>query len=168
MCIPCLCCMPSRLVYSPQRRHRPPAPAGHPDKPGPPVLGLFQHGGGRVGLYGDSNCLDSSHTRGHCFQLLSKLLTWAAGGVSRGLGKMPTAARLSGSAGSRRTRHWLAGSHHAAPQSLPPARPPVAQEVPQLTPAAAQLAAPLGNFEGMPPRRSDYNFTEARLLSAAQ
>jgi len=46
------------------------------------VLGLFQHGTGRVGLYGDSNCLDSSHSRSKCFKLLTAMLAWAAGEVS--------------------------------------------------------------------------------------
>lgn len=49
---------------------------------GPPALGLFQHGAGRVVLYGDSNCLDSSHARSKCFGLLAATLEWAAGGVS--------------------------------------------------------------------------------------
>lgn len=57
-------------------------PADQPDKPGPPVLALYNHGAGRVGLYGDSNCLDSSHSRSKCFKLLTAMLTWAAGGVS--------------------------------------------------------------------------------------
>ena len=43
------------------------------------VLGLFQHGGGRVALYGDSNCLDSSHQRTSCFEFLKPLLAWTAG-----------------------------------------------------------------------------------------
>lgn len=47
------------------------------------MLALFQHGLGRVGLYGDSNCLDSSHSRSRCFALLASMLKWAAGEVSR-------------------------------------------------------------------------------------
>ena len=43
------------------------------------VLGLFQHGSGRVALYGDSNCLDSSHQRTSCFEFLKPLLAWTAG-----------------------------------------------------------------------------------------
>ena len=44
------------------------------------MLGLLRHGGGRVALYGDSNCLDSSHQQGNCHDLLLKLLAFAAGG----------------------------------------------------------------------------------------
>jgi membrane-bound transcription factor site-1 protease len=40
------------------------------------VLGLTQHKGGRVAVYGDSNCLDSSHMRYPCFRLLSKLIQY--------------------------------------------------------------------------------------------
>ena len=42
------------------------------------VLGLMQHKGGRVAVYGDSNCLDSSHMRSPCFRLLAKLLQYVA------------------------------------------------------------------------------------------
>ncbi len=43
------------------------------------VLGLTQHNsGGRVAVYGDSNCLDSSHMRSPCFRLLAKLLQYVA------------------------------------------------------------------------------------------
>ncbi|CAL8462817.1 g2351 [Coccomyxa elongata] len=46
------------------------------------VLGLTQHnGGGRVAVYGDSNCLDSSHMRSPCFRLLAKLLQYVATGT---------------------------------------------------------------------------------------
>jgi membrane-bound transcription factor site-1 protease len=47
------------------------------------VLALLQHGAGRLGLYGDSNCLDSSHSRSRCFKLLAKMLEWASGKVGR-------------------------------------------------------------------------------------
>ena len=43
------------------------------------ILGLLQHGSGRVALYGDSNCLDSSHQRTSCFEFLKPLLAWTAG-----------------------------------------------------------------------------------------
>ena len=43
------------------------------------ILGLFQHGSGRVALYGDSNCLDSSHQQTSCFEFLKPLLAWTAG-----------------------------------------------------------------------------------------
>ena len=34
------------------------------------VLGVVQHGKGHVALYGDSNCLDSSHMNSNCYQFL--------------------------------------------------------------------------------------------------
>ncbi|XP_050396545.1 membrane-bound transcription factor site-1 protease [Patella vulgata] len=47
-----------------------------------PILGLYQtHSkltGGRVVLYGDSNCLDTSHLQKDCFWLLSALLEYTA------------------------------------------------------------------------------------------
>lgn len=42
------------------------------------VLGVTAYEKGRVAVYGDSNCLDSSHMRTPCFRLLSKLLTYVA------------------------------------------------------------------------------------------
>ena len=42
------------------------------------MLGLTEHKGGRVAVYGDSNCLDSSHMRSPCFRLLAKLLQYVA------------------------------------------------------------------------------------------
>lgn len=41
------------------------------------VLGLAEHVGGRLAVYGDSNCLDSSHQRTPCYALLAKLARWA-------------------------------------------------------------------------------------------
>lgn len=40
------------------------------------ILGLLKHGnnGGHVILYGDSNCLDSSHMNSNCYELLHQLL----------------------------------------------------------------------------------------------
>ncbi|KAL5022745.1 hypothetical protein ScPMuIL_001900 [Solemya velum] len=46
-----------------------------------PILGLHQStpaGSGRVVLYGDSNCLDSSHLQKDCFWLLSAMLEYTA------------------------------------------------------------------------------------------
>jgi hypothetical protein len=40
------------------------------------VLGLLAHKKGRLGVYGDSNCLDSSHMRSSCFRLLTSLLSY--------------------------------------------------------------------------------------------
>ena len=52
------------------------------------ILGLLQHGSGRVALYGDSNCLDSSHQRTSCFDFLKPLLAWTAG-VSGTASRLP-------------------------------------------------------------------------------
>jgi len=43
-----------------------------------PVLGFTKHGEGRVAVYGDSNCLDSSHQRSSCFGLLIKAIQYVA------------------------------------------------------------------------------------------
>ena len=42
------------------------------------VLGLSEHGLGRLITYGDSNCLDSSHQRSSCYQLLQSIIRYAA------------------------------------------------------------------------------------------
>ena len=38
------------------------------------TLGLTTHGNGRLAVYGDSNCLDSSYQSDHCFELLDAML----------------------------------------------------------------------------------------------
>ncbi|MQL91736.1 hypothetical protein Taro_024341 [Colocasia esculenta] len=38
------------------------------------ILGLLEVGGGRITVYGDSNCLDSSHMVTNCYWLLRKIL----------------------------------------------------------------------------------------------
>ena len=38
------------------------------------TLGLTAHGNGRLAVYGDSNCLDSSYQSDHCFELLDAML----------------------------------------------------------------------------------------------
>ncbi|XP_059306975.1 subtilisin-like protease SBT6.1 [Lycium ferocissimum] len=39
-----------------------------------PILGILEVGGGRIAVYGDSNCLDSSHMVTNCYGLLKKML----------------------------------------------------------------------------------------------
>uniref|UniRef100_A0A8C4SAC7 Membrane-bound transcription factor peptidase, site 1 n=1 Tax=Erpetoichthys calabaricus TaxID=27687 RepID=A0A8C4SAC7_ERPCA len=49
-----------------------------------PILGLYQtpsDGGGRIALYGDSNCIDDSHRQKDCFWLLDALLHYTSFGV---------------------------------------------------------------------------------------
>ncbi|KAK4481216.1 hypothetical protein RD792_012099 [Penstemon davidsonii] len=43
-----------------------------------PILGLLEVGGGRIGVYGDSNCLDSSHMVTNCYWLLKKILDFTS------------------------------------------------------------------------------------------
>ncbi|XP_011093585.1 subtilisin-like protease SBT6.1 isoform X1 [Sesamum indicum] len=43
-----------------------------------PILGLLEVGGGRIAVYGDSNCLDSSHMVTNCYWLLKKILDFTA------------------------------------------------------------------------------------------
>lgn len=42
------------------------------------ILGLLEVAGGRVAVYGDSNCLDSSHMVTNCYWLLKKILDFTA------------------------------------------------------------------------------------------
>ncbi|KAL2251190.1 UNVERIFIED_CONTAM: Subtilisin-like protease SBT6.1 [Sesamum indicum] len=46
-----------------------------------PILGLLEVGGGRIAVYGDSNCLDSSHMVTNCYWLLKKILDFTARNV---------------------------------------------------------------------------------------
>lgn len=43
-----------------------------------PILGAVEVGKGRVAVYGDSNCLDSSHMVSNCYWLLKKLLDFTS------------------------------------------------------------------------------------------
>ncbi|KAI3781823.1 hypothetical protein L2E82_11849 [Cichorium intybus] len=47
---------------------------GPTDKGDAAILGLLDFGAGRIAVYGDSNCLDSSHLVSDCFWLLQKIL----------------------------------------------------------------------------------------------
>lgn len=42
------------------------------------VLGFAEHGDGRLAVYGDSNCLDSSHQRSSCHSLLLNAILYVA------------------------------------------------------------------------------------------
>ncbi|XP_031484955.1 subtilisin-like protease SBT6.1 [Nymphaea colorata] len=42
------------------------------------ILGLVEMGGGRIAVYGDSNCLDSSHMVTNCYWLLQKMLDYTS------------------------------------------------------------------------------------------
>ncbi|CAI9100335.1 OLC1v1037310C2 [Oldenlandia corymbosa var. corymbosa] len=46
-----------------------------------PILGLVGVGNGRVAVYGDSNCLDSSHMVTNCYWLLKKMLNYTSKNV---------------------------------------------------------------------------------------
>jgi hypothetical protein len=53
--------------------------AGHSSsaKVGPyDVLGLLQHGAGRVATFGDASCVDANHATTHCHGLLHSMLLW--------------------------------------------------------------------------------------------
>ncbi|CAG0912859.1 unnamed protein product, partial [Notodromas monacha] len=58
------------------------------------ILGLYEKpGGGRIGLYGDSNCLDSAHMHKDCFWLLEALLDFCnSGNLPSVLGDMASNA----------------------------------------------------------------------------
>lgn len=46
-----------------------------------PVLGFLKAGTGHIAVYGDSNCLDSSHMVTNCFWLLKKMLDYTSNRV---------------------------------------------------------------------------------------
>ncbi|KAL1189201.1 Subtilisin-like protease SBT6.1 [Cardamine amara subsp. amara] len=50
-------------------------------KEDPAVLGLLDIGEGRIGVYGDSNCLDSSHMVTNCYWLLKKMLDFTSSNI---------------------------------------------------------------------------------------
>ncbi|XP_057390005.1 membrane-bound transcription factor site-1 protease isoform X2 [Balaenoptera acutorostrata] len=75
-----------------------------------PILGLYQipaEGGGRIVLYGDSNCLDDSHRQKDCFWLLDALLQFTSYGV--------TPPSLSHSGARQRPP---SGAHSVAPERM--------------------------------------------------
>ncbi|RUS72713.1 hypothetical protein EGW08_019524 [Elysia chlorotica] len=99
-----------------------------------PILGLHQVDSGpiagRVALYGDSNCLDSSHMQKDCFWMLSALLEFTAHdswpGVLSSLKKVTlpplydVPARMEGNHLQRYSK-VIEGSHGIAhPRPLPP------------------------------------------------
>ncbi|XP_057750293.1 subtilisin-like protease SBT6.1 [Arachis stenosperma] len=47
-------------------------------KPDSPILGFTEMGEGRIAVYGDSNCLDSSHMVTNCYWLLKKMLDFTS------------------------------------------------------------------------------------------
>ncbi|XWS69891.1 hypothetical protein CRYUN_Cryun03dG0002600 [Craigia yunnanensis] len=46
-----------------------------------PILGLLDVGEGRIAVYGDSNCLDSSHMVTNCYWLLRKILDFTGSNI---------------------------------------------------------------------------------------
>ncbi|MBA0835654.1 hypothetical protein Goarm_007924 [Gossypium armourianum] len=46
-----------------------------------PILGLLDAGEGRIAIYGDSNCLDSSHMVTNCYWLLRKILDFTGSNI---------------------------------------------------------------------------------------
>lgn len=45
------------------------------------ILGLAEVGSGRISVYGDSNCLDSSHMVTNCYWLLKKILDFTSANI---------------------------------------------------------------------------------------
>ncbi|KAL3642980.1 Membrane-bound transcription factor site-1 protease [Castilleja foliolosa] len=52
--------------------------SGGMSKADSPILGLLEVSGGRIAVYGDSNCLDSSHMVTNCYWLLKRILDFTA------------------------------------------------------------------------------------------
>lgn len=46
-----------------------------------PIIGLLEAGEGRIAVYGDSNCLDSSHMVTNCYWLLRKILDYTSSNI---------------------------------------------------------------------------------------
>ncbi|KAJ0030255.1 hypothetical protein Pint_13187 [Pistacia integerrima] len=46
-----------------------------------PIIGLLEAGEGRIAVYGDSNCLDSSHMVTNCYWLLRKILDFTSSNI---------------------------------------------------------------------------------------
>ncbi|GKV06606.1 hypothetical protein SLEP1_g18479 [Rubroshorea leprosula] len=46
-----------------------------------PILGLLEVGEGQIAVYGDSNCLDSSHMVTNCYWLLKKILDFTSSNI---------------------------------------------------------------------------------------
>ncbi|MFS7982475.1 putative site-1 protease [Helianthus anomalus] len=55
--------------------------AGGKDNADSAILGLVEVGGSRIAVYGDSNCLDSSHMVTNCYWLLRKILDFTGKNV---------------------------------------------------------------------------------------
>ncbi|KAI3775519.1 hypothetical protein L1987_50098 [Smallanthus sonchifolius] len=55
--------------------------SGGKDNADSAVLGLVEVGGSRIAVYGDSNCLDSSHMVTNCYSLLRKILDFTGKNV---------------------------------------------------------------------------------------
>lgn len=114
------------------------------------MLGLLNHGAGRVAVYGDSNCLDSSHQRSNCFDLLRSLLEFAT--------EVRAALRYARCTGS-----WSSGMPPSAIHTHPleafhPAHTPCLQGGQELLTAEVRLTDPFGSYDKLPARRTDYDF----------
>ena len=78
---------PDGLLVSPQLRDQGKEVLGETGSPAAsvPVLGLYQTrargpGGGRIVVYGDSNCIDGAHLSKPCYWLLDALLEYTSAG----------------------------------------------------------------------------------------
>ena len=163
---------PTWCCPSPPHTLAPLRAAGEPPQKGPAVLGLLRHGAGKVGLYGDSSCLDSSHSKSRCFGLLSKMLQFAAGEVRRAWWCESLHAYrgecVEQTGGRMLLRSPCILGRRLLPNPCLPVPPVVcfaalhrcAQESPELLSPAALLAGHFGTFEGLPQRRPEFNFTE--------
>jgi hypothetical protein len=59
----------------------PPSPPAEGDRPKMHnILGLVQHAHGRIGVYGDANCLDANHATSNCHEMLLDMFQWATAG----------------------------------------------------------------------------------------
>lgn len=76
-----------------------------------PALSLFKAGAGALALFGDSACVDTSHQRGDCHDMLLKMVAYAAGrGDESGAGAL--------AASGERLAHALDDAPHGLPARL--------------------------------------------------
>jgi hypothetical protein len=100
------------------------------------VLGLASAGAGRLGVLGDSGCLDSSHQRGDCLALLGRLLAFVAGGDATDAELFAPGALLEapytivGGLPAVKTAAAKAGGKDGKDASPPPPPSPAGDELP--------------------------------------
>jgi membrane-bound transcription factor site-1 protease len=66
----------TRLLEASLNDHSNGTPASNAQPENFNVLGLVQHGAGRVAAFGDASCVDANHAHANCHALLFEMLQW--------------------------------------------------------------------------------------------